>query len=43
MRAGTASDVGLLIGTNADEFVPKGLLAAFKESERGPHTPDEVA
>ena len=25
------------------EFVPKGMLEAYKESERGPHVPTEVA
>jgi small subunit ribosomal protein S5 len=30
-------------GLSADEFTPKGLLAAYKESQRGPHVPDEVA
>ena len=35
-------DVARLRGLSADEFVPKGLLEAYKESERGPHVPDEV-
>jgi small subunit ribosomal protein S5 len=35
--------IAALRGLDAEEFVPKGLLAAFKESERGPHVPDEVA
>lgn len=35
-------DVARLRGLDADEFVPKGLLNAYKESERGPHVPDEV-
>ena len=35
-------DVARLRGLSAEEFVPKGLLAAYKESERGPHTPTEV-
>src|SRR6476660_7906995 len=30
-------------GLSAEEFVPKGLLAAYRESERGPRRPDEVA
>jgi small subunit ribosomal protein S5 len=30
-------------GLSAEEFTPKGLLAAYKESPRGPHVPDEVA
>ena len=36
-------DIARLRGLSADEFVPKGLLEAYKESERGPHVPDEVA
>lgn len=36
-------DVARLRGLSAEEFVPKGLLEAYKESERGPHVPDEVA
>ncbi len=35
-------EVARLRGLSAEEFVPKGLLAAYKESERGPHVPDEV-
>ncbi len=35
-------DVARLRGLSAEEFVPKGLLEAYKESERGPHVPDEV-
>ena len=30
-------------GLSQEEFVPKGLLAAYRESERGPHRPEEVA
>jgi small subunit ribosomal protein S5 len=29
-------------GLSAEEFVPAGLLRAYKESQRGPHTPQEV-
>jgi small subunit ribosomal protein S5 len=29
-------------GLSADEFVPKGMLAAYRESQRGPHVPVEV-
>jgi small subunit ribosomal protein S5 len=36
-------EVARLRGLSPEEFVPKGLLEAFKESERGPHTPEEVA
>jgi small subunit ribosomal protein S5 len=36
-------DIARLRGLSAEEFVPKGLLAAYKESQRGPHVPDEVA
>jgi small subunit ribosomal protein S5 len=36
-------EVAALRGLSAEEFVPTGLLRAYKESERGPHTPDEVA
>src|SRR3970040_1307515 len=36
-------EVARLRGLDADEFVPKGLLEAYKSSERGPHVPDEVA
>ena len=35
-------DIARLRGLSAEEFVPKGLLEAYKESERGPHVPDEV-
>jgi small subunit ribosomal protein S5 len=36
-------EVARLRGLSAEEFVPKGLLEAYKESERGPHVPNEVA
>ncbi len=36
-------DVARLRGLSPEEFVPKGLLEAYKESERGPHVPDVVA
>ena len=38
-------DVARLRGLDAESFVPKGMLAAYRESERGPqpHVPDEVA
>jgi small subunit ribosomal protein S5 len=29
-------------GLNAEDFVPKGMLDAYRESQRGPHTPTEV-
>ena len=29
-------------GLSAEEFTPKGLLAAYTESKRGPHVPEEV-
>jgi small subunit ribosomal protein S5 len=35
-------DVARLRGLSAEEFVPKGLLEAYKEAERGPHVPEEV-
>ena len=35
-------DVARLRGLSAEEFVPKGMLEAFQEAERGPHVPDEV-
>jgi len=35
-------EIAKLRGLSADEFVPKGLLAAYKESQRGPHAPEEV-
>jgi len=37
------NEVARLRGLAPEEFVPKGMLAAFRESERGPHIPDEVA
>jgi len=36
-------EVARLRGLSPEEFVPKGLLEAFKQSERGPHVPEEVA
>jgi small subunit ribosomal protein S5 len=36
-------EVARLRGLSAEEFVPKGMLEAFKISQRGPHVPDEVA
>jgi small subunit ribosomal protein S5 len=36
-------EIAKLRGLSPEEFVPKGLLEAYKESERGPHIPDEVA
>ena len=36
-------EVARLRGLSADEFVPKGLLAAYRETQRGPHVPEEVA
>jgi small subunit ribosomal protein S5 len=36
-------EVARLRGLSPEEFVPKGLLEAYKESERGPLVPDEVA
>ncbi|MEX2294414.1 MAG: 30S ribosomal protein S5 [Acidimicrobiales bacterium] len=37
-------DVARLRGLDADTFVPKGMLAAYNESERGPvRAPEEVA
>src|SRR5580765_998365 len=35
--------VARLRGLSPEEFVPAGLLRAYKESQRGPHVPDEVA
>jgi small subunit ribosomal protein S5 len=29
-------------GLNAEDFVPKGMLDAYRESQRGPHVPTEV-
>jgi small subunit ribosomal protein S5 len=36
-------DIARLRGLSTEEFVPAGLLKAFKEAERGPHVPEEVA
>ena len=36
-------EVARLRGLSADEFVPKGMLEAYRESGRGPHVPTEVA
>jgi len=36
-------EVARLRGLSPEEFVPKGLLEAYRTSERGPHVPDEVA
>src|SRR4051812_32905915 len=36
-------EVARLRGLSAEEFVPKGMLNAYRESQRGPHVPDEVA
>jgi small subunit ribosomal protein S5 len=38
-------EVARLRGLDADAFVPKGMLAAYNESQRGPqpHVPEEVA
>ena len=36
-------EVARLRGLSPEEFVPKGMLEAYKESERGPHIPTEVA
>ena len=37
-------EVARLRGLDADAFVPKGMLAAYKDSERGPQrAPEEVA
>ena len=37
------NEVARLRGLAPEEFVPKGMLEAFKLSERGPHVPNEVA
>ena len=37
------NEVARLRGLSPDEFVPKGMLEAFRQAERGPHVPDEVA
>ena len=38
-------EIARLRGLAPEDFVPKGLLAAYRQSERGPdtHVPDEVA
>ena len=36
-------EIGRLRGLAPEEFAPKGMLEAYKESERGPHIPTEVA
>ena len=36
-------EIARLRGLDPEEFVPKGLLKAYRESERGPHVPEEVA
>ena len=36
-------EIARLRGLSAEEFVPAGLLKAYRESERGPLVPDEVA
>ena len=38
-------EVARLRGLDPEDFVPKGMLAAYRESERGPqpHVPEEVA
>jgi small subunit ribosomal protein S5 len=35
-------DIARKRGLSAEEFTPKGLLAAYNESKRGPHVPVEV-
>jgi small subunit ribosomal protein S5 len=35
-------DIARKRGLGAEEFTPKGLLAAYNESKRGPHVPVEV-
>ena len=37
------NEVARLRGLSPEEFVPRGMLEAFKLSERGPHVPNEVA
>ena len=37
------NEVARLRGLSPEEFVPKGMLEAFRESQRGPHVPHEVA
>ncbi|HSL58582.1 MAG TPA: 30S ribosomal protein S5 [Acidimicrobiales bacterium] len=36
-------EVARLRGLAPEEFVPKGLLEAYRQTQRGPHVPDEVA
>ena len=36
-------EVARLRGLAPEEFAPKGMLEAYKESQRGPHIPTEVA
>jgi small subunit ribosomal protein S5 len=36
-------EIARLRGLAPEEFVPAGMLNAYKESQRGPHVPDEVA
>ena len=36
-------EVARLRGLAPEEFVPTGLLRAYKETRRGPHVPEEVA
>lgn len=36
-------EVARLRGLSPEEFVPAGMLNAYRESQRGPRTPDEVA
>src|SRR6186997_2981766 len=38
-------EIARLRGLDAEDFVPKGMLTAYRESERGPqsHVPEEVA
>ncbi len=35
-------EIAKLRGLDAEEFVPAGLLSAYRESQRGPRQPDEV-
>lgn len=36
-------EIARLRGLDPEEFVPGALLRAYRESERGPHAPEEVA
>ena len=36
-------EVAALRGKTPEEVTPAGVLRAYRESERGPHTPTEVA